>query len=124
MKLLVDMNLSPRWVGVLCAADIEAVHWITAGRADAPDIEIMAFARAHDYVVLTHDLDFGSILAVTNGQKPSVVQMRSQDVTPERIGAMLISALRQLETELGDGALVTLDPRRTRVRLLPLRSQS
>jgi predicted nuclease of predicted toxin-antitoxin system len=75
-------------------------------------------------VVLTHDLDFGSILAVTNGQKPSVVQMRSQDVTPERIGAMLISALRQLETELGDGALVTLDPRRTRVRLLPLRSQS
>jgi len=27
MKLLVDMNLSPRWIGLLVDAGIEAAHW-------------------------------------------------------------------------------------------------
>lgn len=42
-----------------------------AGRVDAPDSEIMAFAAAGEFVVLTHDLDFGAILAVTHGEKPA-----------------------------------------------------
>ena len=58
MKLLVDMNLSPRWVGVLVTSGIEATHWSTLGANNAPDSEIMAYARANDYVVLTHDLDY------------------------------------------------------------------
>ena len=51
MKVLVDMNLSPRWVNLLADADIEAVHWATLGAGNAPDLEIMAFARSNDYVV-------------------------------------------------------------------------
>jgi predicted nuclease of predicted toxin-antitoxin system len=70
MKLLVDMNLSPRWVKLLADADIEAVHWWSIGAANARDIDIMDFARIKDYVVLTHDLDFGAILAATHGNKP------------------------------------------------------
>ena len=61
MRLLVDMNLSPRWVGVLAGAGIEAVHWSTLGANNASDSEIMAYARANDSIVLTHDLDFGAI---------------------------------------------------------------
>jgi predicted nuclease of predicted toxin-antitoxin system len=56
MKLLVDMNLSPRWVALLAEAGIDAVHWSTFGVPNAPDVEIMAFAKKHGYVVLTHDL--------------------------------------------------------------------
>lgn len=52
---------------------MHAVHWSTAGRVDAPDSDIMAFAAAGEFVVLTHDLDFGAILAVTHGEKPSVI---------------------------------------------------
>lgn len=52
MKLIVDMNLSPRWVGVLANAGIEAAHWSTLGAMNAPDAEIMAYARANNYVVL------------------------------------------------------------------------
>ena len=63
MNLLVDMNLSPRWIGMLTYAGIEATHWSTLGAKNAPDSEIMACANANDYVVLTHDLDFGAILA-------------------------------------------------------------
>ncbi|CAN5424068.1 hypothetical protein BH11PSE9_BH11PSE9_35060 [soil metagenome] len=83
MRLLVDMNLSPRWVGLLNGAGIEAAHWSTIGAVNAPDSEIMAYAAAHGYVVLTHDLDFGSILAATHGEKPSLVQIRATDVGPD-----------------------------------------
>jgi predicted nuclease of predicted toxin-antitoxin system len=120
MKLVVDMNLSPRWVNLLTEAGIEATHWSTLGAANAPDVEIMAFAKAKGYVVLTHDLDFGEILAATQGDKPSVVQIRSEDVSPDVIGRSVIDALRQMTAELDEGALLTIDPNRTRLRLLPL----
>lgn len=123
MKLLVDMNLSPRWIAVLAKAGIEAAHWSTLGAHDAPDQVIMAYASANDYVVLTHDLDFSAILAATHGEKPSVVQIRAEDVSPDMIGSQVIIALRQMASELEDGALLTVDPSRTRLRVLPLLPQ-
>jgi predicted nuclease of predicted toxin-antitoxin system len=84
------------------------------------DVEIMAYARAHNYIVMTHDLDFGAILAATHGDKPSVVQIRAEDARPEMVGEMVISALKQMTSELHEGALLTIDSNRTRLRLLPL----
>ncbi|MEQ1741130.1 MAG: DUF5615 family PIN-like protein [Candidatus Nitrotoga sp.] len=124
MKLLVDMNLSPRWIGLLADAGIEAAHWSTLGANNAPDTEIMTYASANGYVVLTHDLDFSAILAATHGEKPSVVQIRADDVSPDVIGLQVIIALRQMASELADGALLTIDPNRTRMRLLPLQLRS
>lgn len=121
MKLLIDMNLSPRWVRVLADAGIEADHWSTLGAGNASDREIMLFAKANKYVVLSHDLDFSAILAATQGDKPSVVQIRSDDVNPDVIGNSVINALRQMVTELEEGALLSISPDRTRMRLLPLR---
>ncbi len=120
MKLLVDMNLSPRWIDMLANAGIEAIHWSELGMANAPDSEIMAFAKAKGYVVLTHDLDFSAILATTHGDKPSVVQIRSEDLSPDVIGRSVIDAVRQMATALEEGALLTIDPNRTRLRVLPL----
>lgn len=84
----------------------------------------MAYAKAKDCVVLTHDLDFGAILAATQGEKPSVVQIRSEDVNPDAIGAQVIAALRQMASALEEGALLTIDPKRTRLRVLPLQSRA
>ena len=114
------MNLSPRWVRLLADAGIEAVHWSMIGAANAPDGQIMAFAKANAYVVLTHDLDFSVILTAMQGDKPSVVQIRADDVSPDVIGGPVIDALRQMTAELGEGALLTIDPNRTRLHLLPL----
>jgi predicted nuclease of predicted toxin-antitoxin system len=120
MKLIVDMNLTPRWVGLLVDAGFEARHWSTLGANNALDSEIMAYASTNGYVVLTHDLDFSAILAATHGSKPSVVQIRADDVSPEAIGFQVIAALKQMVSELELGALLTVDPNRTRMRLLPL----
>jgi predicted nuclease of predicted toxin-antitoxin system len=121
MKVLIDMNLSPRWVGEFAKSGIESSHWSALGAFNAPDREIMAFAQLHGYVVMTHDLDFGAILAATQGEKPSVVQIRADDVSPDVIGRSVITALLQMAAELEMGALLTVDPNRVRMRLLPLR---
>jgi len=65
MKVLVDMNLSPQWVEVLQRHGFECTHWIEVGDIHAKDVEITAWARDHGYVVFTHDLDFGAMLALT-----------------------------------------------------------
>jgi predicted nuclease of predicted toxin-antitoxin system len=120
MKLLVDMNLSPRWVTLLTNTGWEAIHWSTLGKYDAQDSEILAYAAANEYVVITHDLDFSAILAVTHGKKPSVVQLRTDDVGPEVSGPKVVIALRELQMELENGALLTIGPVRSRIRMLPL----
>ena len=122
MKLVIDMNLSPRWADVLGNAGFEAAHWSMLGPAFAPDAEIMAYAKVNGCVVLTHDLDFGVALALTGNRSPSVVQLRTQDVNPDAIGKQVIAALQQLKAEIEEGALVTVDLKRTRLRILPLRT--
>jgi predicted nuclease of predicted toxin-antitoxin system len=121
MKLLVDMNLSPTWVAVLTEAGWETVHWSGIGNPRAADAEIMAWARQNGHVVFTHDLDFGTLLALTQAEGPSVIQVRTQDVTPGAIGKLVVNALRQFQTELGQGALIVLDEANVRARVLPLK---
>ena len=96
-------------VELLADAGIEAKHWSLLGAHNAPDSEIMIYASANDFVVFTHDLDFGAILAAIRGKKPSVVQIRTGDVRPHIIGKQIISVLRQMATELEDGALRVCD---------------
>jgi predicted nuclease of predicted toxin-antitoxin system len=81
----------------------------------------MTWAAEHGFIVLTNDLDFGIALATANTEKPSVVQIRGDDLRPASIGNQVNQALRQMQAELAEGALVTIDPKRTRLRLLPLR---
>lgn len=121
MKILIDMNLSPGWVKVFEKYDIEAVHWSNVGDPREKDTIIMEWVRANGYIVFTHDLDFGSLLAATTAETPSVIQVRTQDILPTSIENLVISALRQFEEELNNGALVTVDKAQSRVRILPIR---
>jgi predicted nuclease of predicted toxin-antitoxin system len=117
------MNLSPAWVLILEAAGFEAIHWSLVGDPRAVDEEVMKWAKAQDYMVFTHDLDFGAILASTGALGPSVVQVRTQDVTPERLGDLVIGAFRQFEEVLLRGAIISVDESRMRSRILPLKSE-
>jgi len=119
MKILLDMSLSPQWKQTLSEAGFETVHWSAIGAANAEDYEILDFARAAGYVIFTQDLDFGILLARNRNDRPSVIQVRTKDIFPEVAGAHVIAALRQMEQELECGALLTIDPHRYRIRMLP-----
>jgi len=118
------MNLSPQWVECLEKFGHEATHWSNIGRPDARDGEIMNWAREHDCIVLTNDLDFGAILALSESTGPSVVQIRSETTLPARVGALVQQAIERAEPDLLSGALITVEIGRARVRILPLNAES
>ena len=120
MKIVIDMNLSPVWAEYLHAAGVTALHWSSLGDSRAKDRVIMAYAREHGYVVFTHDLDFGNILAVTHALGPSVIQVRTQDPVPEVVGELVLAAVEKHGALLDRGALVTIEPDKLRARVLPI----
>lgn len=120
MKILIDMNLSPSWIPVLENHGIEAVHWSNVGKPNATDREIFKVAKQQNFIVFTHDLDFGNILAATGAKGPSVIQVRSEDTTPEALEAIFLGAIQQFKSELMEGAIITIDLERARARILPI----
>jgi len=120
MKVLVDMNLSPEWVPVLKEQGWQAIHWSCLGSPSAPDREILTWAKSNTHIVLTHDLDFGAILAATGGKGPSVIQLRMQDIHPKQKKDLVIQVMHQFREYLREGALISIDDKRPRVRILPL----
>ena len=121
MKILLDMNLSPRWQTTLSTAGIESVHWSEVGDPCAPDTTLADYAVSNGLIVMTQDLNFGALLAASGDVGPSFVQIRAGDTSADAIELQVIAAIKQLSEELENGALVTVDAERSRVRMLPIR---
>jgi predicted nuclease of predicted toxin-antitoxin system len=118
-NILIDMNLSPDWVAVFERQGWTALHWSTIGDPRAADQLIMAWAHTNQFIVFTNDLDFGTLLAVTQARGPSVIQVRAQDLFPEHLSGIVIAALEQYRLALEAGALIVVDESTTRARILP-----
>lgn len=120
MKILIDMNLSPVWVQYFAENAFVSKHWSVIGKANDPDKVIFEYAKQNGFVVFTHDLDFGAILAATNAKAPSVFQIRSQNLLPEAIGPTVLKCFHDYAGFLNSGCLITLFDQKSRIRLLPL----
>jgi len=120
MKLLVDMNLSPKFADMLATVGIDSEHWYRVGKPDAPDSEIMRYALQHDFIVVTCDLDFSAILSATQGAKPSVIQIRARNIPWKDLADKVKTAAIQNALDLNTGAILTVDAKKSRLRLLPL----
>ena len=120
MKILVDACLTPDWVIFFEGHGVVSIHWTTIGACDAEDSEIFSYALDRGWTVFTHDLDFGTLLAQTKSDGPSVIQARVEDPTPEIIGLLVLQLLKQLQRELLKGAIVTLAANKNKVRVLPI----
>ncbi len=119
MKIVVDMNLSISWVGVLQTAGYEAVHWSQVGSASDADDQIVSYADRNASIIMTRDLDFGEYIATSGKNRPSVVQLRARRGTPALHSKLVLTAIAETREALEQGALVTIDADRVRVRLLP-----
>ncbi len=114
------MNLSPEWVPFLRNQGFDTVHWSSVGAPNATDAEILHWARENQRAVFTHDLDFGIILAYSKATGPSVIQARTHAITPTRMGQTVAVALETYREWIENGALVTIDAAKSRVRILPI----
>ena len=120
MKILIDMNLSPGWVQEFERNQIKAIHWSAVGKHDAPDTVLIEWAKSNDHIIFTHDLDFGTALALSKSGKPSVIQVRTQNVTIMHLSNMVIRTINTYSELLNKGALLILEEQKERIRILPL----
>lgn len=122
MRILVDVRLSPS--GLRNSNAEVSTHWTSVGNPCAKDHQLIEWAREQGSIVFTHDLDLGAILALTRASGPSVVQVRTQDVLPAGIGAVVLDVLAEHRVALERGAIVSVDETTSRVRILPVQRQA
>lgn len=124
MRLLVDNALSPGLAVLLQAQGHQVVHVRDLGLQAASDAVIFDQALKEDRIVVSADTDFGTLLALRQTSKPSVILFRGDlGRRPEQQAALLQANLPQLQESLNQGSLVVFEPNRIRIRSLPI-SQS
>ncbi|HZX47767.1 MAG TPA: DUF5615 family PIN-like protein [Nitrospirota bacterium] len=121
LKFLADMNISPLTVEELSSKgwDIVRVNEIMDVRST--DIEILTYAREHDKVIITHDLDFSLLLAIRGYEKPSVINLRIEDASPESVTGRIVEVVLEMEKEFEEGIVVSVDELSARYRSLPIK---
>lgn len=122
MRLLVDMNLSPDWVPLLAAHGWEVRHWRETGPGNAPDTELLKWARQNGYVIVTQDLDFSQLLHATQHSGPSVVLLRLDNEFDPALQKHVCAAIATASPSLEKAAVLTISAGRIRLRNLPIGS--
>jgi len=121
MKFLIDNALSPLVADGLLKAGYDAVHVRDIGLHDASDLIIFRSAEESDRIIVSADTDFGTILALRDQSKPSVILFRrGSQHRPDQQVSLLLSNLPSINNELLDGSVVVIEQHRLRIRSLPI----
>ncbi len=119
MRFLADMGISPKTVGYLQSLGHDAVHLHAEGLDRLPDSDILMKARDERRVLLTHDLDFGELIAASEASTPGVIIFRLRNMHPEKVNRYLHGVLSQHQSVLEQGAVVSVSEGQVRIRTLP-----
>lgn len=120
MKFLADMGISPKTADFLSHLGHQAIHLHQQGLYRLKDSEILEKARREGCILLTHDLDFGSLLAASGTHLPSVVIFRLRNMHPENVNRHLLKVVSEFGKLLEKGTVVTVTEGQVRIRDLPL----
>ena len=105
MRLLLDENMPPSLAGLLTDAGFGTRHVREIGLSNTPDFKIAEFAASTGEVIVTHDTDFGTILALSGKERPSVVLFRWQKISTQTVFDFLMLHLEELTPAISEGAL-------------------
>ena len=85
------------------------------------DSDILDKARYEERIVLTHDLDFSELLAVSGEEMPSVIIFRVRNMRSERVNYYLNQIIARYRDAFEKGCIVSITENQLRIRFLPLR---
>jgi predicted nuclease of predicted toxin-antitoxin system len=120
IRLLADMNISPQTVAFLRQRGWDIIRIPEVLPATASDREILEFARQQERVIVTQDLDFSTLLALSGYNQPSLITLRLMVSDPETVNQKLIEILPGIEEALKEGSAVVIDDVAVRIRKLPI----
>lgn len=122
MRFLLNMNIPRALARALAEHGHSARHAGDIGMAGAADLTIVEEAARSGENIITHDLDYGPLLALSGRAAPSVIILRLRDCRPDNLADQLARALPQVEASLARGAIVVVEDGALRVRDLPVGS--
>lgn len=120
MKLLLDQGLPRSSAALLREAGIDTIHVAEIGLSAATDTEILQKAQEDERVAVPLDADFHTFLALAGATSPSVIRIRIERLRAQALTGLLLTVIGECEGALEEGAVVTVEPSRIRVRYLPL----
>jgi len=119
-RFMADMNLSPRTVAALREHGWDVIRVSELLPANAADVEILELARRQGRAVITHDLDFSTLLALGGHARPSLITLRLTSTDPDAVTRRLLDVLPQFDELLREGCAMTIEDATLRVRRLPI----
>jgi predicted nuclease of predicted toxin-antitoxin system len=121
LRFIAELHISPITVDFLRAEGWD-VEWVWKELSPfASDAEILEHARREDRAVLTQDLDFSALLALSGQDRPSLLTLRLSDADPEVVARKIIGARHEVEPRLAEGYAITIEEQAIRFRKLPIR---
>jgi predicted nuclease of predicted toxin-antitoxin system len=120
MQFLADMGISLRTVEWLREKGYNVVHLRDEGLQRLPDPEILEKARLERRILLTIDLDFAQLLAISRSSLPSVVLFRLGNENYNQINDCLNILLENYIEDLRSGSMISVNSSSFRVRKLPI----
>ncbi len=120
LAFLANMNISPLTVGQLRILGWNVTRISEVMEKGSKDIDILIYAQKYNKVVITQDLDFSTLLALSGYTKPSLINLRLENPRPDLVSAR-IDVVSMMEGELEEGVVVTVDETSARYRNLPIR---
>ncbi len=120
MKFLGDMGISPRTIALLREQGYDAIHLVEQNLERMEDPHILDKARQEERILLTVDLDFAQLLAISGDSLPSVILFRLGNVSREVVNNRLMLVLNDYATDLKTGAIISVNDVSIRLRYLPI----
>ncbi len=120
MKILADMHISPITVHFLRNLGHDVVRVNEILPPNASDKTIIETAINSDRVILTQDLDFSEIIALSGNIQPSLISLRLSSSRIEFVNTILERILPRIESDVRKGAIISVEDNRIRIRKLPV----
>ncbi len=120
MKFLLDVNMPPSLIKAFEKLGHNARHVGLDGFAKASDLELIEIASSLEETIVTHDLDFGQLLAFTGASKPSVIIFRIHLINSVLFEELLNQNWELIAASVANGAIVIIETDKIRIRNLPI----
>ncbi len=120
MRFIIDMPLSPVLADWLRQQGHDTVHVSDLGQAKALDVEILEYASREHRVIITADLDYPRLLALSQAEGPGLILFRGGNYSEQEVKDRLERALETIANEDLPNSIVVIEKGRIRQRRLPL----
>lgn len=120
MKFLLDVNIHRELGNLLLSSGHQSRHAADVGFATTSDRMILEEAKKKGEVIMTHDLDYGNLLAFSGEMSSSVIIFRTRNIHPVNLHHCILKYWSEIESPLSSGSIVIIEDAAVRIRKLPI----